>query len=63
VHSQFYLSQNFETLRHCFKEAVLRRGVPRLMYTDYAEEKTKPKKCGVGAPRLYPRLIFRVSFA
>jgi len=34
VYSQFYLSQNFETLRHCFKEAVLRRGVPRLMYTD-----------------------------
>ncbi|MCR3922955.1 MAG: DDE-type integrase/transposase/recombinase, partial [Firmicutes bacterium] len=34
VYSQFYLSQNFETLRHCFKEAVLRRGVPRLVYTD-----------------------------
>ena len=25
VHAQFYLSQNFETLRYCFKEAVLRR--------------------------------------
>ena len=34
VYSQFYLSQNFETLRHCFKEAVLRRGIPRLVYTD-----------------------------
>lgn len=34
VWSEFYLSQNFETLRHCFKEAVLRRGVPRLLYTD-----------------------------
>ena len=34
MYSQFYLSQNYETLRHCFKEAVLRRGVPRLMYTD-----------------------------
>ena len=34
MYSQFYLSQNFETLRHCFKEAVLRRGVPRLLYTD-----------------------------
>jgi hypothetical protein len=34
VYSQFYLSQNFDTLRHCFKEAVMRRGVPRLMYTD-----------------------------
>lgn len=27
VYSQFYLSQNFETLRHAFKEAVLRRGI------------------------------------
>lgn len=34
LYSQFYLSQNFETLRHCFKEAVLRRGTPRLVYTD-----------------------------
>ena len=34
VYGQFYLSQNFETLRHCFKEAVLRRGIPRLVYTD-----------------------------
>jgi len=34
VYSQFYPAQNFEMLRHCFKEAVLRRGIPRLMYTD-----------------------------
>lgn len=34
VYSQFYYSQNFETLRNCFKEAVLRRGIPRLVYTD-----------------------------
>lgn len=34
VYSQFYPSQNFETLRHCFKEAVLRRGIPKLVYTD-----------------------------
>jgi transposase InsO family protein len=37
VYTQFYLSQNFETLRHCFKEAVLRRGIPRLVYTDNAK--------------------------
>jgi transposase InsO family protein len=37
VYGQFYLSQNFETLRHCFKEAVLRRGIPRLVYTDNAK--------------------------
>jgi len=35
--SQFYLSQNFETLRHCFKEAVLRRGIPRIVYSDNAK--------------------------
>ena len=34
VHTEFYLAQNFESLRHCFKEAVMRRGVPRLIYTD-----------------------------
>jgi hypothetical protein len=34
VWSQFYTSQNFETLRHCFKEVVLRRGHPRLLYSD-----------------------------
>jgi hypothetical protein len=37
VWSQFYTSQNFETLRHCFKEAVLRRGIPRLVYSDNAK--------------------------
>ena len=37
VWSQFYTSQNFETLRHCFKEAVLRRGPPRLVYSDNAK--------------------------
>jgi hypothetical protein len=36
MYSQFYDSQGFETLRHCFKEAVMRRGVPRMMYTDNA---------------------------
>ena len=37
VWSQFYTSQNFETLRHCFKEAVLRRGPSRLVYSDNAK--------------------------
>jgi hypothetical protein len=34
MYAQFYLTQNFESLRHAFKEAVLRRGTSRLMYTD-----------------------------
>ena len=37
VWSQFYTAQNFETARHCFKEAVLRRGAPRLIYSDNAK--------------------------
>ncbi len=34
THAQFYYTQNFDVLRHFFKEAVLRRGIPRLLYTD-----------------------------
>ena len=37
LHSQFYLSQSFEAHRHCFKEAVLKFGVPRIAYTDNAQ--------------------------
>jgi len=37
IWSQFYTSQSFETIRHCFKEAVLRRGPPRLIYSDNAK--------------------------
>jgi hypothetical protein len=36
LHSQFYLSQAFEAHRHCFKEAVLKFGSPRICYTDNA---------------------------
>lgn len=34
VHSQFFFEQNFETLRICLKEAMLKNGIPRLIYTD-----------------------------
>lgn len=34
THAQFYYEQNYEALRHSFREAVLRRGVPTLLYTD-----------------------------
>lgn len=34
THAQFYLSQDITVLRHSFKEAVLRRGIPVLLYTD-----------------------------
>jgi len=34
THAQFYLSQDIASLRHSFKEAVLRRGLPKIVYTD-----------------------------
>ncbi|MGV8165449.1 MAG: DDE-type integrase/transposase/recombinase [Alkaliphilus sp.] len=37
THAQFYFFQNFESLRHSFKEAVLKRGIPTLIYTDNAK--------------------------
>lgn len=33
-HAKFYFAQNFDVLRHSFKEAVLKRGIPNLIYTD-----------------------------
>lgn len=36
-HGQFYFTQNFSTLRHSFKEALLKRGLPTLLYTDNAK--------------------------
>jgi len=34
THAEFYLSQDLAVLRHSFKEAVLRRGIPALLYSD-----------------------------
>lgn len=34
THSRFFYEQNFETLRISLKEAMLRNGIPRLIYTD-----------------------------
>ncbi|MBC7196712.1 MAG: DDE-type integrase/transposase/recombinase, partial [Deferribacterales bacterium] len=34
THAEFYFAQNFETLRISFKEAVLKRGIPKILYTD-----------------------------
>jgi len=34
THAEFFFSQNFEVLRQSFKDAVLKRGIPRLVYTD-----------------------------
>jgi len=37
LHTQFYLSQSFDAHRHCFREAVLKFGPPRIAYTDNAK--------------------------
>jgi transposase InsO family protein len=34
THAQFYLNQDIASLRNSFKEAVLRRGLPKVIYTD-----------------------------
>ncbi len=34
LHGEFYYTQNLEALRHLFKEAVLKRGIPSILYTD-----------------------------
>jgi putative transposase len=34
THGQFFFSQNFSALRVAFKEAILKRGVPKMLYTD-----------------------------
>ncbi|MCL4439728.1 MAG: helix-turn-helix domain-containing protein [Firmicutes bacterium] len=46
THAQFFFSQNYIAMRTALKEAILKRGVPKMIYTDYAEEKTMPKKAG-----------------
>lgn len=37
THGQFFFSQNFSALRMAFKEAVLKRGVPKMLYTDHGK--------------------------
>lgn len=34
THAEFYYSQSYEELRSSFKEAVLKRGIPKILYTD-----------------------------
>ncbi|HQE66414.1 MAG TPA: DDE-type integrase/transposase/recombinase [Bacteroidales bacterium] len=34
MYSKFFYEQNFETLRICLKEAMLKNGIPHLIYTD-----------------------------
>lgn len=34
THGEFYFSQSFNVLRSSFKDAIMKRGVPKMLYTD-----------------------------
>jgi len=59
THAQFYHLQNFETLRHSFKEAVLKRGIPKLIYTDngkiYRSQQFEWLCAGIGSTLIHAR--------
>ena len=42
-HAQFYLSETLDSYRDCLLQALEKRGLPRRLYMDYAEEKQMPK--------------------
>lgn len=57
THSKFFYEQNFETLRLCLKEAMLKNGIPRLIYTDngkiYRSQQLEYICAGVGCTLLH----------
>jgi hypothetical protein len=46
VYARFYLSEGIASYLNALENALARRGLPRKLYVDYAEEKTVPKKAG-----------------
>ena len=49
-HAQFYLAENLESFRDCLLCALEKRGLPRKLYVDYAEEKQMPKFLSIFPP-------------
>jgi putative transposase len=41
--AQFFISEKFDGLRTVLKEAMIRRGIPKIIYADYTEKNTMPK--------------------
>jgi len=41
--AEFLVSEKLSSVSKVFSEALLRRGLPKLLYLDYTEEKTMPK--------------------
>lgn len=59
TYAQFYYSQNFETLRYSLKEAVLKRGIPVLLYTDngkiYRSQQFEYMCAGIGCTLIHAK--------
>lgn len=57
TNAEFFFSQNFEMLRYSFKEAVLKRGLPRLIYTDngkiYRSQQFEFMCAGIGSTLIH----------
>jgi putative transposase len=45
-HAQFYLRETVGSVQDCLMQALEKRGLPRRVYVDYAEEEQMPKFSG-----------------
>lgn len=43
VHGQFYFEERVPRLEDCLKKAILKAGIPEMIYVDYTERYTMPK--------------------
>jgi putative transposase len=43
VHAQFYFEERIPRLEDCLKKAILKFGIPEMIYVDYTEKNTMPK--------------------
>ena len=59
VHAQFYLHENVECFLDCFKQALVKRGLPRKLYTDngayFHSHKLKYGCAGLGIALIYAK--------
>mgnify|MGYP002336092154 CR=1 FL=1 len=44
VHAQFYFEERVPRLEDCLKKALLKHGIPEMIYVDYTEKNTMPIK-------------------
>lgn len=59
THAQFYLHENVECFLDCFKQALIKRGLPRKLYTDnggyFHSHKLKYGCAGLGIALIYAK--------